>query len=557
MLKYALIILVGLSLRLAAEEIQVVSLDSANRLVYQPFTTAGDRLPDFSFCGYRGGGVALPTVPSVAEFAPTGGDDAASLQAAIDAIAQLPLTASGFRGALRLKRGRYQIGTPISIRESGIVIRGEGADDLGTVLIATFKKQGSLFTIGRGDASSAHESVTTSDEASVPILDAYVPVGATSVQVDPSPFRVGDAIELVRPGTAEWIHDLGMDRLPMSARAKTVSWQPEDFTFVFERTVTEVSPGKLSFDVPLAQSFARRYGGGFIRSAKRARISECGIENLRLVSDYDGSVTSTSYRTIASLPNPLVPYAADEQHGWDGVTFLAARDCWVRNVSSLHFGRAHTNISRLARNITVMDCTAADPVSQIAGARRYTFTLAGSLNLVLRCKSSNGRHDFVTVNQVAGPNAFVDCEATEAWATSEVHFKWAIGTLYDNVKVSGPGAGLFAVNRGNMGTGHGWAGNTTVFYNCEAPVIMVSKPPTGQNFIIGIRGYQPVDARTQDLRIQPQCREEVLGRTGIAQGHGGIQSPTAVMRPRSLYLAQLRDRLGQQAVDAISLPLER
>ena len=33
------------------------------RLAYAAYNPEGDRLPDFSHCGYRGGGVALPHAP--------------------------------------------------------------------------------------------------------------------------------------------------------------------------------------------------------------------------------------------------------------------------------------------------------------------------------------------------------------------------------------------------------------------------------------------------------------------------------------------------------------
>lgn len=547
---------VEVELREAPAARPLISLDASSRLVCRPFNDVGDRIPDFSYCGYRGGGVALPAVPEAKVLKPSGGDDAAAIQSAIDEIARLPKTAGGPRGSLLLKKGRYAVGAPITIKESGIVIRGEGSGEDGTVLVATLRKQHSLISIGSTSESRKDDAGPASDStAQFRILDDYVPVGAQSVHLDTKDRRPGDVIELVRPGTAEWIHEIGMDQIPIgnNPKEKTRQWTPKEYTFVFERTVLRVEPGTVFFDAPLPQSFDRKYGGGFVRRSQAPRrVSECAIENLRLVSEYDQTVTTSVYHTIATLDNPPAAYVSDEQHGWNGISFGAARDCWVKNVTAVHFGYSHTSIGRSARNITVLDSTCLDPVSTIAGSRRYSFNIAGSLNLVMRCQARNGRHDFVMHNQAAGPNAFVDCEAAEAWATSEVHHRWAMGTLFDNIKVSGRGAGMFAVNRGNMGTGHGWAGNITVFYNCEAPVIMVSQPPTGQNFIIGVRGFQPVDAKSQSARIKPQSKEILPAREGIAQGGGFIESPDAVAKPRSLYLAQLRDRLGQPAIEAVT-----
>src|SRR5829696_8556740 len=67
--------------------------------------TAGDDAAtaiDFSHAGYGGGGVPLPEVAAVVTVRPSGGDDTARLQAALDHVASLPPRADGFRGALQL-----------------------------------------------------------------------------------------------------------------------------------------------------------------------------------------------------------------------------------------------------------------------------------------------------------------------------------------------------------------------------------------------------------------------------------------------------------------------
>src|SRR5436305_11558998 len=69
------------------------------KLVYKT-TPAGDRIMDFSYAGYMGGGVALPDVPAKRTVKPTGGDDdTAAIQSAIDAVAAMPIE-NGFRGAV-------------------------------------------------------------------------------------------------------------------------------------------------------------------------------------------------------------------------------------------------------------------------------------------------------------------------------------------------------------------------------------------------------------------------------------------------------------------------
>ncbi len=97
----------------------------------------GNTIPDFSHAGFSGGGAPIPTVPIKETVWPVAGDNTANLQAAIDRVSALPLDPSGFRGAVLLKMGYYKMATPITIQASGVVLRGEGMGDTGTILIGT------------------------------------------------------------------------------------------------------------------------------------------------------------------------------------------------------------------------------------------------------------------------------------------------------------------------------------------------------------------------------------------------------------------------------------
>src|SRR4051794_33331854 len=69
------------------------------KLVYKT-TPAGDRIMDFSFAGYMGGGVALPDVAVVKTVKPSDGeDDTSVIQDAIDEVSAMPMK-DGFRGAV-------------------------------------------------------------------------------------------------------------------------------------------------------------------------------------------------------------------------------------------------------------------------------------------------------------------------------------------------------------------------------------------------------------------------------------------------------------------------
>ncbi len=89
-----------------------------------------------------------------------------------------------------------------------------------------------------------------------------------------------------------------------------------------------------------------------------------------------------------------------------------------------------------------------------------------------------------------------------------------------------------------MGSGHGWAGAQQVFWNCETSSICVQQPPTAQNYAIGCTG---------------KIREgQFKGRNpGYYESHG------VHVEPRSLYLQQLEQRLGPDAVKNVTTKAQR
>ena len=134
-------------------------------------------------------------------------------------------------------------------------------------------------------------------------------------------------------------------------------------------------------------------------------------------------------------------------------------------------------------------------------------------------------------SRVRGPNVFLDGTAVHAHADSGPHHRWAVGTLYDNISDDNQ---IRAQDRQWAGSGHGWAGAQQVFWNCTSRTFVVQQPPTAQNYAIGCVGkFQPGDWNK-------------TAKPGVIEATG-----TRVL-PRSLYLAQLEDRLGASAVTNIA-----
>src|SRR4051812_41364900 len=94
------------------------------KLNYAPAAN-GDVIPDFSNCGYMGGGVKIPVVPVKITLKPIEKpqDDTARIQQAIDQVSKMPADKNGHRGAVLLTRGTYRIESQLKIVASGVVLR--------------------------------------------------------------------------------------------------------------------------------------------------------------------------------------------------------------------------------------------------------------------------------------------------------------------------------------------------------------------------------------------------------------------------------------------------
>ncbi|MBW8747511.1 MAG: hypothetical protein JF584_08100, partial [Acidobacteria bacterium] len=119
----------------SAPHSQWVYPDTGGKLIYRTLET-GDRILDFSYAGYGGGGVAIPSLPAKATVAPSGQDDTPAIQAAIDTVSKLPL-AHGVRGAVVLAKGHFHCQATLKIEAGGVVLRGSGMNEDGTVIEMT------------------------------------------------------------------------------------------------------------------------------------------------------------------------------------------------------------------------------------------------------------------------------------------------------------------------------------------------------------------------------------------------------------------------------------
>ncbi len=484
----------------------LVTVQENGALLYRPYSVEGDTLPDFSHCGYAAGESAPPDAPVRETLTPEPGegDDFARIQAAIDRVARHEPDARGIRGAVLLKRGVYRCSDSLRIETGGIVLRGEGDGENGTVIRATARKQEPLVIIG------ARGTLKEDTQRSVEISDAYVPVGARSFSVAKTDgLAVGQTVYVVRRGNRAWISALGMDAIQPRPTNPSNTRQWEPFDLKFDRVITALEGGRVTLDAPITCAIDERWGGGVVTPYEDPeRIAHCGVEHLRVVSDFDAAK-----KAVHEGESVFV----DEEHTSYIVSFHTVKNAWARHLTSVHLTHGPARIEPSAKWITVEDCHALAPVSPITGGRRYPYAVNGQLVLIRRCFAEKARHAFVFGARVPGPNVFLECRSVVNYATSEPHHRWSVGGLYDNVDSE-----IAIQDRQWMGSGHGWSGANYVVWNSRGRLVC-QKPPTAQNFAIGFVG------------------ERIKG--AFPRADGWWESEGTPVKPQSLYLAQLAARL--------------
>src|SRR5690606_40835456 len=110
---------------------------------------------------------------------------------------QLPVDEKGLRGAVLLQPGRYVLSGSLKLHTSGVVLRGSGFTENGTVLIGEGTTRETLIRIA-GQSDIVREKKGR-------VEDAYVPVNAHAFRVDNvGDLRPGDRILITRPSRDEW-----------------------------------------------------------------------------------------------------------------------------------------------------------------------------------------------------------------------------------------------------------------------------------------------------------------------------------------------------------------
>jgi hypothetical protein len=492
----------------AAQESRWVKTGATGRLIYVP-DAQGDRVPDFSMVGYGTGKKAIPVdVPAVIHVDPVAGDNTAHIQAAINFVQAQPLQANGFRGAVELGPGKFNVNGHLSITASGVILRGSGAgDNPATNTHVVSQNRTDLFSSASTPVVDiAGSSSGTTRGSQIQVVDKVVPVGSQSMRVaSTAGLAVGGMVEIFRPSTQAWIEALGMHLIPDGG-----AWSAGDQELRWHRTITRIEGNRVFFDAPITTSLDQQYGGGTIRTYNSPnRIRNVGVENLRGQS-LDAREETNESRTPTF------------------VRMTRVDDGFVRDVTTRHFPYASVFTSEAdgTQHITVDNVSSTLPSGQVTGGRRYSFAMDAQMSLVRNSFADSGRHDFVTGSAVTGPIVFTNSATANTRADSGPHHRWGNGLLFDNIDVNGNAINV--QNRWDSGSGHGWAGANVVIWNSEANSFIAQNPPTAQSWLVGSTGT----INTGNCHLSGQ------GCAGYYDSHG-----TRVMTggTESLFEAQVND----------------
>ena len=465
-----------------------LTLEKNGKVNYIP-DLQGNKIPDFSYAGYQSGNQEIPSVEIKITVTAQDGDATQRIQNAINYIAGLPVDKNGFRGVVLLGKGAFEVLGQLKLKTSGVVLRGSGVKET-TIIGAGLDRQTLIRVYGVNDIKITNK---------IQITNSYVPVNSLSFNLaNADAFKVGDQIRITRPSTAEWLDTT--KTWSFGGDVSSLGWKPGEENVVWDRKIIAINGSQITIDAPITTALDQKFGGGYIEKYDwKGRIENVGVENLSLVSTFDAT-------------NPK-----DENHRWMAITIENTQNAWVRQVNFKHFAGSAVNILATGKSITVEDCKSLDPISEIGGQRRYTFQTNGQQTLFQRLYSEYGYHDFAVGYLAAGPNAFVQCKAYLPFSYSGAIDTWASGVLFDVVNIDGN-----ALNYSNIGQdarGAGWTAANSVFWQCSASRVYNFKPPTAQNW--------------------------AFGTWSEFQGDGFWDFSNEHINPRSLYYAQLAERLNK------------
>ena len=211
-------------------------------------------------------------------------------------------------------------------------------------------------------------------------------------------------------------------------------------------------------------------------------------------------------------------------------------------------GFIHAGIKTISvTRTTIENCQSIRASGERTGGNQYNFDnyYRSQLILIKDCKAKQGRHHYVS-NGCASVSGIVVLNMVSiddgVDGIAEGHRLWSQGILFDNwLETTENGNSVYnryklgMYLRKNEGSGHGYGGTNSIFWNCDVDRggIYLDKVPTGQNYAIG-------------------CTAMLLKKHSNSTTSGYIEGQNEKgLEPASLYNAQLAFRLKNEGGTSI------
>ena len=275
-----------------------------------------------------------------------------------------------------------------------------------------------------------------------------------------------------------------------------------------DRVVDSVEGDRVTLDVPLSDALDSKFtAASLVRYSFPGRITEVGVEGLRIAAPFEDvpirtAIHGASHGCRGGRMGPRSRDSGDAKWNRDRSGRQASH---ATNVQHHTLGGAF-GLRRAGRFCAAGNSDSVGPLPP--DGRRY---VAGGY-------AGGGTGPLVVLNFTADHGGVAP------------HQRWGTGLLVDGGKFPGGTErrpGLAFSNRATAGSGHGWDIGWAVAWNVSSPFLLVQQPPGALNWCIGCIG-KPV----------------TIGSTP----NGIFDSPGKMVEPASLYLHQLRDRLGPDAL---------
>jgi hypothetical protein len=300
-------------------------------LSYKP----GGPLPDFSWAGYHAGG-ELPNDKAMANVRAFGArgdgksDDTAAFQRALD---QAP------RGVLLVPRGRYRLTGQLTITRSGLILRGEGRGEQGSVLefassiadlqgLATLPETNKLSWSG-----GLIQILPKGPERSLTAVTSAAHRGDNRLRVaDASTIRPGDLLFLRLNEDGQRSLEQHLLGEPSAGQAGPLSLQSTCASRVLDWTfqVARVEGNDVVLSQPLRTDIRLSWTPAVWRMPI---VSEVGVEHLAIAfpsTTYPGHHRERGYNAIDFSHNVVNAWIRDvEVRNCDSGIFVGRRSKWL------------------------------------------------------------------------------------------------------------------------------------------------------------------------------------------------------------------------------------